>query len=155
MADAGAAIERARTKTEEMQARAGAMDELIASGTLEDFTSDQTQLDRELAQMASQSQVESELAKLKQEVGHRRRAKAARAGGADGPPIRAGRGEGRERSRSIADRLDRRVVQREPLRQVLLDRQLLLELRLQLELLRVVALLAVAHRDERPERLAS
>jgi phage shock protein A len=69
MADAGAAIERARTKTEEMQARAGAMDELIASGTLEDFTSDKTQLDRELAQMASQAQVESELAKLKQEVG--------------------------------------------------------------------------------------
>jgi phage shock protein A len=69
MADAGAAIERARAKTEEMQARAGAMDELIASGTLEDFTSDKTQLDRELAQMASQSQVESDLAKLKQEVG--------------------------------------------------------------------------------------
>jgi phage shock protein A len=69
MADAGAAIERARAKTEEMQARAGAMDELIASGTLEDFTSDKTQLDRELAQMASQSQVDTELAKLKQEVG--------------------------------------------------------------------------------------
>jgi phage shock protein A len=69
MADAGAAIERARAKTDEMQARAGAMDELIASGTLEDFTSDKTQLDRELAQMASQSQVESDLAKLKQEVG--------------------------------------------------------------------------------------
>ena len=69
MADAGAAIERARAKTEEMQARAGAMDELIASGTLEDFTSDKTQLDRELAQMSSSSQVESELAKLKQEVG--------------------------------------------------------------------------------------
>jgi phage shock protein A len=69
MADAGAAIERARTKTEEMQARAGAMDELIASGTLEDFTSDKTQLDRELAQMSSSTQVDAELAKLKQEVG--------------------------------------------------------------------------------------
>jgi phage shock protein A len=69
MSDAGAAIERARAKTEEMQARAAAMDELMASGTLEDFTSNQTQLDRELAQMASQSQVESDLAKLKQEVG--------------------------------------------------------------------------------------
>jgi phage shock protein A len=69
MADAGAAIERARAKTQEMQARAGAMDELIASGTLEDFTSDKTQLDRELQQMASQSQVEQELAKMKQEIG--------------------------------------------------------------------------------------
>jgi phage shock protein A len=69
MADAGAAIERARAKTEEMQARAGAMDELIASGTLEDFTSDKTQLDRELAQMSSQSQVDSDLERLKAEVG--------------------------------------------------------------------------------------
>jgi phage shock protein A len=69
MQDAGAAIERARSKTEEMQARASAMDELMASGTLEDYTSNQTQLDRELAQMTSQSQVESELSKLKQEVG--------------------------------------------------------------------------------------
>ena len=66
MSDAGAAIERAKAKTEEMQARAAATDELIESGTLEDFTSDRTQLDRELAQMASQSQVESELAQLKQ-----------------------------------------------------------------------------------------
>lgn len=69
MADAGAAIERARSKTEEMQARASAMDELIQSGTLEDYTSDKTALDRELAQMASQSQVESELAKMKHEIG--------------------------------------------------------------------------------------
>jgi phage shock protein A len=88
MADAGAAIERARTKTEEMQARAGAMDELIASGTLEDFTSNQTQLDRELAQMASQSQVESDLAKLKQEVGSGDEQKQL-PGGEDVPPIRA------------------------------------------------------------------
>jgi phage shock protein A len=69
MADAGAAIERARSKTEEMQARASAMDELMASGTLEDYTSDKTQLDRELQQMTSQSQVDADLAKLKQELG--------------------------------------------------------------------------------------
>ena len=69
MKDAGAAIERARSKTEQMQARASAMDELIQSGTLEDYTSDKTALDRELAQMASQTQVESELAKMKQELG--------------------------------------------------------------------------------------
>src|SRR5262249_20245875 len=69
MSDAGAAIERARAKTEEMQARASATDELIQSGTLEDYTSTQTQLDRERAQMASQAQVDSELAKMKQEIG--------------------------------------------------------------------------------------
>jgi phage shock protein A len=85
MADAGAAIERARAKTEEMQARASATDELIASGTLEDFTSDQTQLDRELSQMASQSQVESELAKMKQEVGAGAGAKELEGGGGDEP----------------------------------------------------------------------
>ena len=70
MADTGAAIQRAQEKTEEMQARASAMDELIASGTLEDFTSGgETQLDRELAQLTSQSKVDDELAKMKAELG--------------------------------------------------------------------------------------
>jgi len=70
MADTGLAIQRAQDKTEEMQARAAAVDELISSGTLEDFTSGgQTQLDKELGQLASQSQVDSELAKLKAELG--------------------------------------------------------------------------------------
>jgi phage shock protein A len=70
MADTGAAIERARNKTEEMQARASAMDELIESGTLEDFTSGgETQLDRELAQLTSKSKVDDELSKMKAELG--------------------------------------------------------------------------------------
>jgi phage shock protein A len=69
MADTGLAIQRAREKTEQMQSRASAIDELTESGALEDFTSDQTQLDRELAQISSKSQVDDELAKLKQEVG--------------------------------------------------------------------------------------
>jgi phage shock protein A len=69
MADTGLAIQRARDKTAEMQARSSAMDELIESGTLEDFTSDKTQLDRELEALTSQSQVDADLAKLKAEVG--------------------------------------------------------------------------------------
>ena len=69
MADAGAAIQRAREKTEQMQARASALDELVESGALEVFTSDRTALDRELAQMASQSQVDQELAAMKAEIG--------------------------------------------------------------------------------------
>jgi phage shock protein A len=69
MADTGLAIQRAKDKTEQMQARAGAIDELVESGALEDFTSDQTQLDRELAQIASESQVDSELEKMKAELG--------------------------------------------------------------------------------------
>src|SRR5438105_10396850 len=69
MADTGMAIQRAKDKTEEMQARASAVDELVSSGALEDFTSDQTQLDRELAQSSSTSQVDDELAKMKAELG--------------------------------------------------------------------------------------
>ena len=70
MADTGLAIQRARDKTEQMQARAGAVEELVAAGTLEDFTTgDQTQLDRELAQLSSGSQVDSELERMKAELG--------------------------------------------------------------------------------------
>src|ERR671939_1493359 len=69
MADTGLAIQRAKDKTEQMQARANAIEELTESGALEDFTSDQTPLDRELAQLSSQSQVESELAKMRAELG--------------------------------------------------------------------------------------
>jgi phage shock protein A len=67
MADTGLAIERARDKTEQMQARASAVDELVEAGTLEDFTGG-TELDRELAQIATGSQVDEELARLKGEL---------------------------------------------------------------------------------------
>jgi phage shock protein A len=69
MADTGLAIQRAKDKTEQMQARASAIEELTAAGALEDFTSDQSSLDRELAQLSSQSQVDDELAKMKAELG--------------------------------------------------------------------------------------
>ena len=68
MADTGLAIQRAKDKTEQMQARASAIDELTTSGALEDFTSDQTELDRELGAIASKSQVDDELAKMKAEL---------------------------------------------------------------------------------------
>ncbi|MGH3130591.1 MAG: PspA/IM30 family protein [Gaiellaceae bacterium] len=69
MADTGLAIQRAKDKTEQMTARAAAVDELMAAGTLEDFTSDKTHLDRELEALSSQSEVDSELAKMKAELG--------------------------------------------------------------------------------------
>ena len=69
MDNTGLAIQRAKDKTEQMQARAAAIDELVASGSLDDMTSDQTQLDRELSQLSSQSQVDQELSRLKAEVG--------------------------------------------------------------------------------------
>jgi phage shock protein A len=75
MADTGMAIQRARDKTEELQARAGAIEELTAAGALEDFSDSRTQLDRELAQLSATTQVDDELAKLKAEVGSGEQAK--------------------------------------------------------------------------------
>ena len=69
MENTGLAIQRAKDKTEQMQARASAIDELVSSGDLQELGSDKTQLDRELAQVASQSQVDKELEQLKAEVG--------------------------------------------------------------------------------------
>ena len=69
MADTGLAIQRAKDKTEQMQARAGAMDELIDSGALDDATQQGDDIDRQLAQLSSKSQVDDELAKMKAEVG--------------------------------------------------------------------------------------
>src|ERR671926_525867 len=46
MEDTGLAIQRAKDRTEQMQARAAALDELVQTGGLEDMTTDQTQLDR-------------------------------------------------------------------------------------------------------------
>ena len=70
MQDTGMAIQRAKDKTEEMQARATAIDDLTSSGALEDFSAgDQTQLDRELSKVSTTNQVNDELAKLKAEAG--------------------------------------------------------------------------------------
>lgn len=69
MADVGMALDRAQEKTEALQARAGAIDELLASGALEDFTtSGRDQIDRELAQISVRESVESELAALKAQI---------------------------------------------------------------------------------------
>jgi len=67
MGDVGLAIQRAEDKTASMQARAGAIDELIASGALDDVTatSGGDDITRELEAMSSQAEVEGELARLK------------------------------------------------------------------------------------------
>src|SRR5256885_5255179 len=69
MDNSGLAIQRAKDKTEQMQARASALDELVSAGDLQELGSDKTQLDRELQQVASQQQVDRELEQLKAEVG--------------------------------------------------------------------------------------
>src|SRR5437764_51896 len=46
MADVGLAIQRAQDKTEQMQARAGALDELVTTGALTDYTSTGDEIDQ-------------------------------------------------------------------------------------------------------------
>jgi phage shock protein A len=66
MGDVGLAMQRAEDKTLEMQARAGAVDELLSSGALEDLTAGPSDdITRQLDAMSSQSDVEAELAALK------------------------------------------------------------------------------------------
>jgi phage shock protein A len=69
MADVGLAIQRAKDKTEQMQARAAAVEELTAAGALEDFTATGDDIDRELAALSEGAQVDDELAKMKAELG--------------------------------------------------------------------------------------
>jgi phage shock protein A len=69
MADVGLAMERAENKVETMRARAGAIDELIETGALDDLTATGDSIDRELAQVASQGAVDAELAAMKQQLG--------------------------------------------------------------------------------------
>ena len=65
MGDVSLAVQRAENKTDQMRAKAGAIDELVASGVLDDITGPKDDIERELAQMSSSSNVEAELAALK------------------------------------------------------------------------------------------
>jgi phage shock protein A len=72
MADLGLAIQRAEDKTEQMKARAGAVEELEAAGTFEDLTalgSGEDDIDRQLKELSSTSEVDTDLAKMKAELG--------------------------------------------------------------------------------------
>ena len=69
MADTGRAIERARDRTEQLQARSAALDELVEAGTLDDLTTGGDYLDRELARIDVGGQIEADLQRLRQEVG--------------------------------------------------------------------------------------
>ena len=89
MADLGLAIQRAEDKTEQMKARAGAVEELEAAGAFDDITqlgAGQDDIDRELAQIGASGQVDDELAKMKAELGS--------GGGEDAPQLEQGEKEG-------------------------------------------------------------
>lgn len=65
MGDVALTVERAEDKTEHLRAKAGAIDELVASGVLEDFSGRQDDIDRELAKLTSSENVEAELAQMR------------------------------------------------------------------------------------------
>ncbi|HEX7627692.1 MAG TPA: PspA/IM30 family protein [Candidatus Methanoperedens sp.] len=70
MSDVGMAVQRAKDKTENMKARASALDELVDSGTLEDVTGgSQDDIDRELSKIKSKGAVDTQLEALKKEMG--------------------------------------------------------------------------------------
>src|SRR5690349_11906 len=69
MGDVGMAIQRAEDKTQQMQARAGAIDELMASGALDDAVGGRRDdIQSELDMMSASSDVERELSRLKGEL---------------------------------------------------------------------------------------
>ncbi|GAA3215863.1 PspA/IM30 family protein [Actinocorallia longicatena] len=69
MGDVGLAIQRAEDKTAQLQARAGAIDELLESGALEDFSGPRDDIQAELNRMGATTGVELELERLKAELG--------------------------------------------------------------------------------------
>ncbi len=89
MADVGLAMQRAVDKTEDMKARASAVEELEAAGTFEDLTqlgSGSDDIDRELAALGTGGMVDDELAKMKAELGQ---------GSTAPPPAELESGEGK------------------------------------------------------------
>lgn len=85
MGDVGMAIQRAEDKTAQMQARAGAIDELLASGALDDPTGmAKDDITAELDRLSGGSDVEIELQRMKAELAGGTAAKPAIEGGAPG-----------------------------------------------------------------------
>jgi len=68
-ADVGLAVQRAQDKTQQLQARAGAIDELMDSGALTDYTSNEDDLDRKLKQLDQGNSVDLQLEQMKEQMG--------------------------------------------------------------------------------------
>jgi phage shock protein A len=67
--DSGEALQRAQDKIATMQARAGALDELMQSGVLEDVGGDTDDIQKELDEAGANAEVDKELAALKAQLG--------------------------------------------------------------------------------------
>jgi phage shock protein A len=68
LGDSGATLQRAQDKIANMQARAGALDELLQSGVLEDVGGGGDDIQKELDAVGNQAGVEDELAALKAQI---------------------------------------------------------------------------------------
>jgi len=68
MGDAGATMQRAQDKIASMQARAGAIDELLASGALTDLNTPVDDIQSQLDKVSATSQVDTELAAMKAQI---------------------------------------------------------------------------------------
>jgi phage shock protein A len=67
--DSGQTLQRAQDKIATMQARSGALDELLESGVLEDVGGGSDDIQKELDQVGKDANVDSELAALKAQLG--------------------------------------------------------------------------------------
>jgi len=77
MDDVGRSIERATERTERMEARAAALEELEESGALESVLDGQDSIERELDRLSSDKAVERELEMLRSRVGSEETAEVA------------------------------------------------------------------------------
>jgi len=68
MGDISLAVERAENKTDQMKARAGAIDELAAVGVLNDFSGPQDDISRELEALTTSQNVEDELSAIRKSL---------------------------------------------------------------------------------------
>ena len=82
LGDSGAALQRAQDKIATMQARAGALDELLQSGVLEDVGGGGDDIQKELDEAGGSADVDRELAALKAQIGP----------GSSTPELTSGRG---------------------------------------------------------------
>jgi phage shock protein A len=69
LGDSGEALQRAQDKIATMQARAGALDELLQSGVLEDVGGSTDDIQQELDEAGTSADVDRELAAMKAEIG--------------------------------------------------------------------------------------
>ncbi|HZE78037.1 MAG TPA: PspA/IM30 family protein [Nitrososphaeraceae archaeon] len=73
MTDVGMALDRAEDKTEKMKAKSQALDEMIDSGSLTDYSLAKDDIEKELEESTVKDSVDQELAKLKAEKARKKK----------------------------------------------------------------------------------